>query len=222
MNERVILAVTGASGAAYAMRLLEVLLAAGREVHLTISAAAQTVIREELDLPLDIDQFAPESLRLGHATEGSDAKLARVRELSGSIPQSGLSREGTLTYHHFRDVGAPIASGSFPTAGMVICPCSGATLSAIVHSTSANLIHRAAEVHVKERRRLVLVPRETPLSLFYLDNLRRAAEAGATILPAMPGFYHRPSCVRDLVDFVVARICDQLGVANELVGRWGG
>jgi len=104
---------------------------------------------------------------------------------------------------------------------MAICPCSSGTLSAIVHGTSANLIHRAAEVHLKERRRLVLVPRETPLSIVQLDNLKRAAEAGAVILPAMPGFYHGPETIADLIDFVVSRICDQLGVENELVRRWG-
>jgi 4-hydroxy-3-polyprenylbenzoate decarboxylase len=104
---------------------------------------------------------------------------------------------------------------------MVICPCSSGTLSALVHGTSANLIHRAAEVHLKERRKLVLVPRETPLSIIMLDNLRRAAEAGAVILPAMPGFYHGVKSIRDLIDFIVARICDQLGILNNLIQRWG-
>ncbi len=104
---------------------------------------------------------------------------------------------------------------------MVICPCSGGTLSSIVHGTSANLIHRAAEVHLKERRKLILVPRETPLSMVMLENLRRAAEAGAIILPAMPGFYHGVKSIGDLVDFVVARICDQLGIENSLIQRWG-
>jgi 4-hydroxy-3-polyprenylbenzoate decarboxylase len=104
---------------------------------------------------------------------------------------------------------------------MVVCPCSTGTLSAIVHGTSANLIHRAADVHLKERRPLVLVPRETPLSLVQLDNMKRAAEAGAIMLPAMPGFYHGPTQIGDLVDFVVARICDQLAVANTLIRRWG-
>ena len=116
---------------------------------------------------------------------------------------------------------ASIASGSFLTDGMVICPCSGGTLSAIVHGASANLIHRAAEVHLKERRKLILVPRETPLSLMQLENLKRAAEAGAVILPAMPGFYHGARTIRDLIDFVVARICDQLGIPNALISRWG-
>ena len=104
---------------------------------------------------------------------------------------------------------------------MVVCPCSGGTLGAIVHGTGDNLIHRAASVHLKERRKLVVVPRETPLSMIQLENMRRAAEAGAVVLPAMPGFYHGVQSIRDLVDFVVARICDQLGIANTLMHRWG-
>jgi 4-hydroxy-3-polyprenylbenzoate decarboxylase len=103
-----------------------------------------------------------------------------------------------------------------------VCPCSTGTLSAIVHGTSSNLIHRAAEVHLKERRKLILVPRETPLSIIHLDNLKRAAEAGAIVLPAMPGFYHGVTKVQDLIDFIVARICDQLQVEHQLIRRWGG
>ena len=116
---------------------------------------------------------------------------------------------------------APIASGSFLTAGMVICPCSGSTLSAVAHSLGENLVHRAAEVHLKERRRLVMVPRETPLSLPQLKNMQAVHEAGAVVLPASPGFYHRPRSLDDLIDFVVARICDQLQVRHDLVRRWG-
>jgi 4-hydroxy-3-polyprenylbenzoate decarboxylase len=104
---------------------------------------------------------------------------------------------------------------------MVVCPCSSGTLSAIAHSAGTNLIHRAAEVHLKERRKLILVPRETPLSVVQLENMRRAAEAGAVVLPAMPGFYHGVTSLRDLVDFIVGRICDQLGIRNELIRRWG-
>jgi 4-hydroxy-3-polyprenylbenzoate decarboxylase len=113
------------------------------------------------------------------------------------------------------------ASGSFLTGGMVVCPCSGSTLSGIAHAASMNLIQRAADVHLKERRRLILVPRETPLSIIQLDNLRKASEAGAVILPASPGWYHGVSSVRDLVDFVVARILDQLAVPHTLMKRWG-
>lgn len=199
-RQQVVLAITGASGAAYAVRLLEALLRAERDVHLTISPAARQVLRHELEIDLDLDRFAPAAL------------LDR---------QEPAARRGELVYHHFQNLLAPIASGSFLTAGMVICPCSGGTLGAVVHGTGENLIHRAAAVHLKERRPLVLVPRETPLSLVQLDNLRRAAEAGAVVLPAMPGFYHRPRNLSDLVDFVVARICDQLQVPNELIHRWG-
>jgi flavin prenyltransferase len=197
MNQNLVVAITGASGAAYAVRLLEVLLAAGREVHLTVSAAAQIVLKRELNRAVDLDAFNPDSLALGAIAPGR------------------------LHYHHYCDMAAPIASGSFRTDGMVICPCSMGTLSAIAHGASSNLIHRAADVHLKERRKLILVPRETPLSIVMLDNLRRAAKAGAVILPAMPGFYHGATTVCDLVNFVVARICDQLGIDHELIRRWG-
>ena len=190
--------ITGASGAPYAVRLLEVLLEAGREVHLSISPSGQAVIATELGRTIDLDRFDVAAL-LGRA-----APVA-----------------GRLTYHHHKNLMTPIASGSFLTAAMVICPCSGSTLSAIAHSMGENLIHRAAEVHLKERRKLVVVPRETPLSLPQLKNMQAIHEAGAVVLPAAPGFYHGAASVADLVDFVVARICDQLGVANALIRRWG-
>jgi 4-hydroxy-3-polyprenylbenzoate decarboxylase len=116
---------------------------------------------------------------------------------------------------------APMASGSFLTGGMVICPCSGTTLSAVAAGAAGNLIQRAAEVHLKERRKLIVVPRETPLSLAHIDNMRRVTEAGAVVLPASPGWYHGVESVNDLVDFVVARICDQLGIEHVLTKRWG-
>ena len=122
---------------------------------------------------------------------------------------------------HYKNLMAPIASGSFLTSAMVICPCSGSTLAAVAHSMGENLIHRAAEVHLKERRKLVVVPRETPLSLPQLKNMQAIHEAGAVVLPASPGFYHGATSMADLVDFVVARICDQLGVAHTLMRRWG-
>jgi 4-hydroxy-3-polyprenylbenzoate decarboxylase len=128
---------------------------------------------------------------------------------------------GLIEYHRHDDLMASIASGSFLTDGMVICPCSGSTLGAVVHGTGENLIHRAASVHLKERRKLIVVPRETPLSTIQLDNMRRAAEAGAIVLPAMPGFYHGANTIGDLVDFVVARILDQLGIEHMLMHRWG-
>jgi 4-hydroxy-3-polyprenylbenzoate decarboxylase len=226
MKRNFVVAVTGASGSTYALRLIEVLTAAGCDVHLTISSASVAVLKQELDLTVDLDKFSLDMLMLGSPSP-RDPKLQQVRALAGissdtsSVLSIGIGEAGTVRYHHFRDFMAPIASGSFPTEGMVVCPCSMGTLSAIVHGTSANLIHRAAEVHLKERRRLVLVPRETPLSIVQLDNMKRAAEAGAVILPAMPGFYHGATAIGDLVDFVVSRICDQLGVANALIQRWG-
>jgi len=225
MKRNFVLAITGASGATYAIRTLEVLAAAGFDVHLTISSAAAKVLKQELDLTVDLDRFQPSVLMLDSALQ--DPKLQQIRAMAGISSESsnvlsvGTGEPGAIRYYHYRDYTAPIASGSFLTEGMVICPCSLGTLSAIVQGTSSNLIHRAAEVHLKERRKLILVPRETPLSIVHLDNMRRAAEAGAVILPAMPGFYHGVTSIQDLVDFVVARICDQLGILNALVRRWG-
>ena len=199
-NERkqLVLGITGASGAVYAVRLLEVLTAAGCDVHLSISPSGQMLLRQELELSVDLEQFDASSL----------------------LP-SGDAAGGRIAYHHHQNFMAPIASGSFLTDGMVVCPCSGSTVSAIACGASNNLIQRAADVHLKERRPLVLVPRETPLSVIQLDNLKRCAEAGAVVLPAMPGFYHGARTIADLVDFVVARICDQLRIEHTLMRRWG-
>ncbi len=194
----IVVAFTGASGAPSGVRLLEVLLEAGRDVHLTLSPSAAAVLHEEVGRRVDPDRFD-----LGSLLGGPPPAAAR------------------WTYHHYRNLMAPIASGSFLTAAMVICPCSGSTLAAVAHAMGTNLIHRAAEVHLKERRRLVVVPRETPLSLPQLKNMQAIHEAGAVVLPASPGFYHGAETVADLVDFVVARICDQLGVPNTLMRRWG-
>jgi 4-hydroxy-3-polyprenylbenzoate decarboxylase len=196
-----VLAVTGASGSAYAVRLLEVLLRAGRTVHLTISPAAVDVFVQEIARPLRLDpgQFSASDF-LGEAADLDTTRLA---------------------YYHFRDFRAGIASGSFLTAGMAVCPCSMGTVAAVAHGISENLIHRAADVHLKERRKLVLVPRETPLGLVQLRNLVTVAEAGAVVLPAMPAFYTRPQTVADMVDFIVGRVCDQLGVDHQLIRRWG-
>jgi 4-hydroxy-3-polyprenylbenzoate decarboxylase len=195
MSHSIVVGITGASGAVYAMRLLESLTAAGREVHLSISPAGRDVIQQELSLDVSLEHFDSRQLR--------------------------IPRTDALHYHHYQDFMAPIASGSFLTAGMVICPCSGASLSAVATGAANNLIQRAAETHLKERRKLILVPRETPLSLIHIDNMRRAAEAGAVILPASPGFYHGEKTIDELVDFVVARVCDQLGVEHALSRRWG-
>ena len=227
MKRNFVLAITGASGMAYARRLIEVLCAAGCDVHLTISGASPRVLKQELDATVDLDHFDASMLMLDNGPSLVDDKLRRVRELAGisseasSVLSVASGEPGQVFYHHYRDHSAPIASGSFLTSGMVVCPCSCGTLSSIVHGASSNLIHRAAEVHLKERRKLILVPRETPLSLPQLTNLRRAAEIGAVILPAMPGFYHGVTTIQDLVDFIVSRICDQLGVENSLIRRWG-
>src|SRR5438552_7692410 len=195
-----VLAMSGASGAPYGVRLLEILLQTGRTVHLTISPAAVEVLEQELDRKVRLDRFELTDL-LGEA--------------------STLAAPGQVHYHHYRDFRAGIASGSFLTAGMVVCPCSMGTVAAIGHGLSQNLIHRAADVHLKEHRRLILVPRETPLNSVQLRNLAICAEAGAVVLPAMPAFYTRPRSLQDILDFVVGRICDQLGVEHGLLRRWG-
>jgi 4-hydroxy-3-polyprenylbenzoate decarboxylase len=193
-----VVALTGASGAPYGVRLLEVLLRAGRTVHLSVSPAAVQVIDKELDRKVRLDRFDPADL-----FASADVPVER------------------LHYHDCRDFMAGIASGSFLTGGMVVCPCSMGTVAAIAHGLSQNLIQRAADVHLKERRKLILVPRETPLGVVQLRNLLACAEAGAVILPAMPAFYTRPRGLADMVDFVVGRVCDQLGVEHTLSRRWG-
>ena len=171
---------------------------AGRTVHLTLSPAAVEVLDQELGRRVRLERFEP-------------------ADLLGTTPPG----PGCIVYHDYRDFRAGIASGSFLTAGMAICPCSMGTAAAVAHGLGQNLIHRAADVHLKERRPLVLVPRETPLGLVQLRNLTACAEAGAIILPAMPAFYTRPQSLQDMIDFVVGRVCDQLGVEHELLRRWG-
>jgi flavin prenyltransferase len=223
-----VLAVTGASGVVYALRLLEVLLESGREVHLTISPAGQEVLRQELGILVDLNLFQAARLTECQARSPDqpatefDRTLASVLQgLAGALEGGSGGDPGTLRYYHHQDFLAPIASGSFRTGGMVICPCSGSTLSAVVHGASQNLIQRAADVHLKERRKLILMPRETPLSSLHLRNMQRACEAGAVVLPAMPGWYHGVRSLADLIDFVVARILDQLDIEHTLMRRWG-
>lgn len=191
----IVVAITGASGAPYALRLLQVLTSAGRNVHLTISLSGAHVLREETGIAVALNRFEASTL------PGVDA--------------------GRLVYHHHTDFSAGIASGSFRTAGMVVSPCSMSTLGSIAHGVTTNLITRAADVHLKERRKLILVPRETPLSLVHLENMTAVTRAGAIVLPAMPGWYHAPKGLGDLIDFVVGRIADQLGLDNALISRWG-
>lgn len=200
MDADLVVALTGASGTPYGLRLLETLLRAGKAVHLVISPAAVEVMEREVGRAIKLDAFRPDDL-FGPA--------------ANTLPMQKLH------YHDYRNFQAGIASGSFLTAGMVVCPCSMGTVAAIAHGTSSNLIHRAADVHLKERRKLVLVPRETPLGLVQLRNLTACAEAGAVILPAMPAFYTRPRSLGDMVDFIVGRVCDQLGVTHQLFERWG-
>jgi 4-hydroxy-3-polyprenylbenzoate decarboxylase len=198
MNHPIVVGITGSSGGVYAVRLLEVLRAAGRDVHLSISPSGRDVLRHELHFDFDLENFNVAQLRLRDDATGA-----------------------ALHYFHHQDFMAPMASGSFLTGGMVICPCSGTTLSAVAAGMASNLIQRAAEVHLKERRKLIVVPRETPLSLAHIDNMRRVTDAGAIVLPASPGWYQGVNSIRDLIDFVVARICDQLGVEHTLIKRWG-
>ncbi len=218
---------TGASGAVYSIRLIEVLLATGHDVHLSISPSAVQVLEQEMGLKVNLKKFRASDLSLEtiDADEDSKIRMLQVNAGIGTADSNVLSvdagRVGELVYHHYQDFNSPIASGSFVTGGMVVCPCSGTTLSAIAHGAASNLIQRAAEVHLKERRRLIVVPRETPLSMPHIDNMRRATEAGAIVMPASPGWYHGVTTLRDLVDFMVGRICDQLDIDNCLIKRWG-
>jgi 4-hydroxy-3-polyprenylbenzoate decarboxylase len=195
----VTLALTGASGMPYGLRLLECLLAAGTEVGLVYSPAAQIDAKQECDLALP----------------------AQPREAARLLAERYGGKPGQLAVYGRDDWMAPIASGSAPADAMAVCPCTMGTLGAIANGLADNLIERAADVALKERRPLVLVPRETPLSAIHLENMARLARAGATILPPAPGFYARPASVDELVDFVVARVLDHLGVAHALGPRWG-
>ena len=226
-RKNICVAITGASGAVYALRLIKVLRASGHDVDLSISPSGAKVIRQEMELPIDLEQFDAADLMLDDGAETVDGKIrlsqanARIGTADNNVPTVQGGGIGQLRYHHYQDLSAPIASGSFLTGGMVICPCSGTTLSAVAHAVAGNLIQRTAEVHLKERRPLVVVPRETPLSLGHLDNMRRITEAGGVVLPASPGWYHGVNTLHDLVDFIVCRICDQLGIDNSLIQRWG-
>ena len=225
--KNVCVGITGASGAVYAVRLIEVLLATGHDVHLSISSSGAQVIEEEMDLKVNLKKFKAADLMVDEITAAEDSMIqilqasAGVGSADSNVLSVASSSRGELHYHHYQDFNAAIASGSFLTDGMVVCPCSGTTLSAIAHGTASNLIQRAAEVHLKERRKLIVVPRETPLSVPHIENMRLAAQAGAVVMPASPGWYHGVKTLRDLVDFMVTRICDQLGVDNCLMKRWG-
>ena len=193
------MALTGASGAQYGLRLIEALVAAGHEVWVMVSKAAHLVIETETDTSLP----------------------ARPERLAQALRERSGAAEGQIRCFGREDWMAPVASGSGAPSAMVICPCSTGTLSAVATGASNNLIERAADVALKERRQLILVPRETPLSAIHLEHMLNLTRLGAVILPAAPGFYHRPTTVDDLVDFIVARILNQLGIEHRLMPRWG-
>lgn len=193
------LGITGASGSAYALRLLESLLEARERVYLMISEAGRLVLKMEsgLDLP------------------------ARVVDMERLLAQRFAAAEGQLRVFGHQQWLAPVASGSNPPRAMVVCPCTGGTLSAIACGASNNLLERAADVALKERRKLILVVRETPFSEIHLENMLKLSRMGVVIMPASPGFYHHPRDLAGLVDFMVARILDQLEVPHDLLPRWG-
>jgi 4-hydroxy-3-polyprenylbenzoate decarboxylase len=197
--ERVTLAMTGASGAQYGLRLLDCLVQEDREVHFLISKAAQLVVATETDVTLP---GKPQAIQ------------AFLSEYTGAAP-------GQIRVYGKEDWMAPVASGSGAPSAMVVVPCSTGTLSAIATGACNNLIERAADVALKERRQLILVPREAPFSSIHLENMLKLSNMGAVILPAAPGFYHQPQTVDDLIDFVVARILNQLGIPQDMLPRWG-
>jgi 4-hydroxy-3-polyprenylbenzoate decarboxylase len=200
MHTRIVsLAMTGASGAQYGLRLLEILLKAQCRVYLMLSKPAQLVIGTETEFKLP----------------------SRSAEIESFLTQRFRATAGQLQVFAPEQWSAPVASGSGAAQAMVICPCSMATLSAVAVGASRSLIERAADVMIKEQRKLILVPRETPLSAVHLQNMLKLARLGITILPANPGFYHQPRQVADLVDFVVARVLDHLGIAHDLMPTWG-
>lgn len=199
MNKTVTLALTGASGMPYGIRLLETLLRSGTNVWLLYSQVAQIVARQEMNLALP----------------------SRPKELEVFLRERFAAHTEQLRVFGREEWFAPVASGSNPPDAMVICPCTMGTLGAVAAGMADNLIERAADVVLKERKTLILVPRETPFSQVHLENMLKLARCGAVILPANPGFYHRPESVEKLVDFVVARILDHLGVTHDLMPRWG-
>ena len=200
---RFILGISGASGAPYARRVLQALCDSLHQIDIVVTPSGAKVLEVEEDVAIQ-----------GSGREAIDALANWVeRDLSG--------RAG-LVLHDWRNVGADIASGSCAVDGMVVVPCSGGTMARIAHGVSQGLLERAADVCLKERRRLVLVPRETPLSLIHLRNMTAVTEAGAIVLPASPGFYHRPRSVQDLVDAVAGRILHHLGAGSGLMQAWRG
>lgn len=193
------LAFTGASGAVYGWRLLELLVSQGIKVHLLISSAARVVFATE------------HNIKLAGSAEKCTAQLVETFGCEANL----------ITVYGKDDWFSPVASGSAAPRVMVVCPCSTGTAAAIAHGMSDNLIERAADVVIKEGGKLILVPRESPMSALHLENLLKLARLGVTIMPAAPGFYHQPTSINDLVDFMVARILDHLQLPHQLLARWG-
>ena len=198
-KQTITVAITGASGMPYALRLIECLLAAQCRVYVAASQVAAIVAKQEMDITLP----------------------ARAQELQIFLHQHFKVSADQLQVFGREEWFAPIASGSNPPDAMVVCPCTMGTLAAIATGLADKLIERAADVVIKEGRKLILVPRETPFSAIHLENMLKLARLGVVILPANPGFYHHPQSVQDLVDFVVARVLDQLAVPHQLLARWG-
>ena len=195
MSKPWIVGLTGASGVIYGVKLVQFLLAAGHPVHLVVTEAGWQVLHDELDW------------------QSSKRKEMLADHFSGG--------PGALTYHLIKDIGASIASGSFQTEGMVIVPCSMGTLSSIAHGASGNLLERAADVILKEGRKLLVVPRESPLSSIHLENMLKLSRMGTMIIPAMPAFYHKPISLDELTDFMVGRVLDSMHIDHDLYRRWG-
>ncbi|MDO9310344.1 flavin prenyltransferase UbiX [Nitrosomonas sp.] len=198
-SQTITLALTGASGMPYGIRLLEMLLQEGKQVYLLYSKVAQIVAQQEMNLAL------PSS----------------AKEAESFFSRQYQVPDGQLRVFGREEWFAPVASGSNPADSMVICPCTMGTLAAIAAGLNQKLIERAADVMLKENRQLILVPREMPFSAIHLENMLKLVRSGAVILPANPGFYHHPQTVQDMIDFVVARILDHLGIIHTLIPRWG-
>ncbi len=205
-EEVVTLAVTGASGAPYFIHLLDNLLKSQVKVNLLLSSAAKVVIKTELDIQLPDNE--------------NDYKAFFLEYFLGSEALNEFS-ESLLNFYGKEEWTSPVASGSNPSTAMIVCPCSMGTLSAIAQGASNNLIERAADVMLKERRKLILLTREMPFSTIHLENMLKLSRMGVTIMPASPGFYQQPQSVSELVDFVVARILDHLNINQSLIPRWG-
>lgn len=211
-----IVAITGASGSAYGQRLLEVLFNAGHEVLVTISRPGLIVLREELGWELvGNEEEIAEQLKIYLLKD-------KVNKNVNNSKFNNQKKPGKIVYYDEQNISAPIASGSLKTEGMIVIPCTMSTVSEIACGASSNLIGRSADVILKEKRPLIIVPRETPLNVIHLRNLLTLAELGVYVVPAMPGFYHHPQTIQDLIDFIVGRVMDLLKLEHNLIRCWSG